>query len=73
MADNRILYFLRIHIRRTDKLSEAKYHDVVEYMREAEEFYDIYFQVNSIKPENQKRVVYAATDEPSVLKEFVQK
>lgn len=65
--------FVSIHVRRTDKTSEAKYHEVVEYMREVEEFFEIYFEKHGTKPSKQKRLVYAATDEPAVLEELVEK
>ena len=42
-------------------------------MREVEEFYDIYFAKNSVPLDQQNRVVYTATDEPSVLEELYQK
>ncbi|KAH9366880.1 hypothetical protein HPB48_000250 [Haemaphysalis longicornis] len=59
----------RIHIRRTDKSSEAAYHDVEEYMQHAENFFN---RLELTKP-NVRRRVFIATDIPKVIKEIKRK
>ncbi|XP_054165845.1 alpha-(1,6)-fucosyltransferase-like [Oppia nitens] len=49
-----------IHVRRTDKLAEALYHTLDEYMVYVEDFYRSYGNTTV------QRVVYLATDEPRV-------
>ncbi|XP_077548343.1 alpha-(1,6)-fucosyltransferase-like [Haemaphysalis longicornis] len=58
-----------IHIRRTDKSSEAAYHDVEEYMQHAENFFN---RLELTKP-NVRRRVFIATDIPKVIKEIKRK
>ena len=52
-------------MRRTDKTSEASYHDLYEYMQYAEDWFD---EQEYLYPGIQRRI-YLATDEPSILKE----
>lgn len=55
-----------LHVRRTDKKAEARYHDIDEYMVHVEEWYDKY----SVSHGNVlRRRVYIATDEPTVISE----
>ncbi len=62
------MFHLRIHVRRTDKGSEAAFHDVSEYMRYVEDYYIIYQYQN---PDvNLTKRVYLATDEPMVFKDI---
>jgi glycoprotein 6-alpha-L-fucosyltransferase len=59
--------YYSVHVRRTDKLDgEASLHNLDEYMRHVEEYYDKYDLINN---EQAERVVYLATDEISVLNE----
>lgn len=60
------MFNLRIHVRRTDKASEAAFHDISEYMRYVEEYYVIYQYQNPNV--NFTKRVYLATDEPAVFK-----
>ncbi|CAF0725864.1 unnamed protein product [Didymodactylos carnosus] len=57
-----------IHVRRTDKIgSEASYHDISEYMKYVQEYYDIHqYQYPSVKLVKR---VFIATDDPSVFKD----
>ncbi|XP_064470143.1 alpha-(1,6)-fucosyltransferase-like [Ornithodoros turicata] len=54
-----------MHIRRTDKGSEASYHEVEEYMEHAEEYFA------NIGPV--PRRIYVATEDPSVFRELQEK
>ncbi|XP_052271039.1 alpha-(1,6)-fucosyltransferase-like isoform X1 [Dreissena polymorpha] len=59
-----------VHVRRTDKIgTEAKFHSIDEYMRYANEWFDIYQKQH---PGVQRRV-YLASDDPGVLHEAKQK
>ena len=55
-------------MRRTDKIgTEASFHDLDEYMKHVDYFFDIYELMN---PEKKfKRTVYLASDEVSVMKD----
>ena len=55
----------RIHVRRTDKTSEAKYHILEEYMVYVEEWFDAYEYLHK----EIVRKIYLATDEPKLLDE----
>ncbi|XP_064470144.1 alpha-(1,6)-fucosyltransferase-like [Ornithodoros turicata] len=55
-----------LHVRRTDKGSEASYHEVEEYMEHAEEYF-----ANIAGPV--PRRIYVATEEPSVFRELRKK
>jgi hypothetical protein len=60
--------YLRIHVRRTDKVgNEASFHDISEYMKYVEDYYIIYQYQNP----NSKFIkrVYIATDEPSIFQD----
>ena len=53
-----------VHVRRTDKVgTEAAFHSIEEYMFHVEEWFKLY---EKIKPVDRRRV-YLATDDPSVL------
>lgn len=58
---------IRVHVRRTDKVgTEASFHSLSEYMDHVKEFFDIY----DLKTESKnKRTVYLATDDLSVMEE----
>jgi glycoprotein 6-alpha-L-fucosyltransferase len=59
-----------VHVRRTDKLiREAKYHSLEEYIVEINEFYD---RLEMTRPVDKRRI-YLASDDPSVLTEAKQK
>nr|XP_054369915.1 alpha-(1,6)-fucosyltransferase [Mirounga angustirostris] len=65
---SRIFLFLppRVHVRRTDKVgTEAAFHPIEEYMVHVEE----HFQLLARRMQVDKRRVYLATDDPSLLKE----
>ncbi|KAL1482207.1 hypothetical protein MTO96_033955 [Rhipicephalus appendiculatus] len=55
-----------LHIRRTDKKSEATYHEVTDYMKHAEEFY----RALALRGKAVEKRVFVATDEPSILYEI---
>lgn len=56
----------RVHVRRTDKVgTEAAFHPIEEYMVHVEE----HFQLLSRRMQVDKKRVYLATDDPSLLKE----
>lgn len=61
----------RLHIRRTDKSSEAAFHNIEEYMPHVEEFYKIYELQHGM--DNVERRIYLASDEPKVFAEAKQK
>lgn len=57
-------------MRRTDKLiSEATFHNLDEYMSAVEIYYNRRELLESVKDTKFKRVVYLATDDPSVFQE----
>lgn len=61
-----LLLPLRVHVRRTDKVgTEAAFHPIEEYMVHVEE----HFQLLARRMHVDKRRVYLATDDPSLLKE----
>jgi len=53
----------RVHVRRTDKSSEAEYRDLKDYMYHVERWFDRYDRRTGRTVE---RKVYLATDEPHV-------
>ncbi|XP_045211518.1 alpha-(1,6)-fucosyltransferase-like [Mercenaria mercenaria] len=56
-----------LHVRRTDKISEALYHNLTEYMKFAEKWY-IAYEKRAGKT-GIRRKIYLATDDPSVVTE----
>ena len=59
-----------MHVRRTDKVStEAKLHQVEEYMLHVEDWFRFQEKINLVE----ERRVYLATDDPSVLIEVRRK
>ena len=66
----RFLYYLlknSVQVRRTDKINtEASLHNLEEYMKHVEAFYDKYELIHEKKVE---RTVFLATDEVKVLNE----
>jgi len=66
---------LRVHIRRTDKLyKEASLHEVSEYMKHVDAWYDKYDMKNHADTgEKTRRRIYLATDEPNVVIEAKEK
>ncbi len=59
--------YVGIHVRRTDKISEASFHQVEEYMKYVEEYYE-FLEIRERKTLDVKRV-YVASDDPKVLEE----
>ena len=59
------MFFLRLHVRRTDKTREAAYHPLDEYMVHVAEWYDAYKLTH---PDVERRV-YLATDESALIEE----
>ena len=58
------LLIFSIHVRRTDKVgTEAAFHPLEEYMQGVEEYYN---QLELTQPVDRRRV-YLASDDPSVL------
>ncbi|EEC04309.1 hypothetical protein IscW_ISCW024155, partial [Ixodes scapularis] len=55
-----------VHIRRTDKHTEAAFHDVQEYMVQVEDYY----AELSLTRRVEKKRVFVATDEPRVVDEI---
>ncbi len=70
-----------VHVRRTDKIgSEAAFHDISEYMRSVEEYFDVYDLMQTIHHQQQKtnktktiRNVYLATDDVNLHAEAMRK
>ncbi|XP_060577595.1 alpha-(1,6)-fucosyltransferase-like [Ruditapes philippinarum] len=60
-----------LQIRRTDKLSEANYYNLTEYMKAADNWFDNY--ENKTGTTGKKRTIFIATDDPGVVKEARQK
>lgn len=61
-----------IHIRRTDKLvKDADFHGVDEYMKWVEDFYDRLEMREPMQPYDKRRI-FLATDEPTVVKNILQ-
>ncbi|XP_060578059.1 alpha-(1,6)-fucosyltransferase-like [Ruditapes philippinarum] len=56
-----------LHIRRTDKLKEAYYYNVTEYMKAADNWFNIYEQSTGRAVKTRK--IFLVTDEPSVVSE----
>lgn len=57
-------FLYRVHVRRTDKVgSEAAFHGIEEYMEFVEEYYDKLEQKQKVD----KRRVYLASDDTTVL------
>ena len=59
---------IRIHVRRTDKQSEAAFHNISEYMKYVEDYYIVYQYQNPNT--NFTKRIYLATDEPSIFEEI---
>jgi glycoprotein 6-alpha-L-fucosyltransferase len=57
--------YVGIHVRRTDKNKEERYHDLDEYMVQVEEWYRSYGRTNKVD----KKRIFIATDEPKVIAE----
>ncbi len=60
----------RVHIRRTDKIKEAKFYPIEQYMEHVEEWYQ---QQQKQGLEVTQKRVYLATDEADVLEEATKK
>ena len=59
-----------VHVRRTDKIRrEAKFHGIEEYMLHVQQYYE-YLETRQTVD---RRRIYLATDDPSVLKQATQK
>ena len=59
-----------IQVRRTDKVgTEAAFHGIEEYMKHVDEWYDSY----EMRHDVQKRRVFLASDDPSVLQDAKKK
>ncbi|XP_071963471.1 alpha-(1,6)-fucosyltransferase-like [Antedon mediterranea] len=55
-----------VHVRRTDKVgTEAAFHDISEYMKHVEEYYELIKRRQKVDKKN----VYLATDDPNLLEE----
>lgn len=62
--------FVRVHIRRTDKLAaEASFHSVAEYMTYVED----YFSALELRNPGVQRRVFLASDDPTALPEAKKK
>jgi len=60
----------RIHVRRTDKVgAEAAFHSIDEYMMHVEDYYDTLEKRRHVD----RRRVYLATDDPSVISDAKRK
>lgn len=63
---NQVFIFCRVHVRRTDKVgTEAAFHPIEEYMLHVED----QFQSLARRMHIDKKRVYLATDDPSLLQE----
>ena len=64
------LFFIRVQVRRTDKINtEAAFHSIEEYMYWVDLYYNKLARVQAIE----KRRVYLATDDPNLLPEAKEK
>ncbi len=68
----RKLFFHRIHVRRTDKASEADFYPLEAYLREADKFFELH-QIKNPNEFNNIKNVYIASDDTSVTTEAVTK
>lgn len=57
-------------MRRSDKYTEANFFSASDYMVHVEEFYDRYFLKHPDKVNTTQRMVYIASDEPGIFKQF---
>ena len=65
-----LLFFIRVQVRRTDKINtEAAFHSIEEYMYWVDLYYNKLARVQAIE----KRRVYLATDDPNLLPEAKEK
>ena len=61
-----ISFFFSVQVRRTDKINlEASFHKIEEYMY----YVDLYYEKLELSEKIDKRRVFLATDDPSVLSE----
>ena len=61
-----ILFCFSVQVRRTDKINlEASFHKIEEYMY----YVDLYYKKLELSEKVDKRRVFLATDDPSVLSE----
>ena len=58
-----------MHIRRTDKIKEASFHSLDEYMQHVETYYN----QREHREGEMIRKVYLATDDPSVLNDAIKR
>ena len=59
--------FFRVHIRRTDKIIEASYRPLTEYMEHVNRWYE---RLDLRTGQTHIRKVYLATDDPDVVQEM---
>ena len=55
--------YLRVHIRRTDKINEAKYINISDYMEVVDKWYHMHEKCSVKLPRN----VFLASDDPDVV------
>ena len=60
-------------MRRTDKLAEAKFFELTEYMAKVDEFFEIYFLKNPHETAKTRRTVYVASDDAEIFKQLTKK
>ena len=58
--------FFRIHVRRSDKVNEAKFYGETEYMEWVDIYFDYYNKKNPDRPIKQ-RTLYVASDDQNVF------
>ena len=59
-----------MHVRRSDKFTEANFFEPSDYMVHVEEFYEAYFLKHPEKANTTKRMVYIASDDQDVFGKF---
>lgn len=62
--------YVGVHIRRSDKSTEAYFYEVEDYMRFVDEYYGVYFIKHPEKVGSTRRTVYVASDDESVFKKL---
>jgi hypothetical protein len=66
-----VLFNSRIHVRRTDKNSEADFLPLSAYLDKANEYFQLHEEIKQQTIAN--KTIYLLTDEPDVIEEAVQK
>ena len=65
MLDLQYILFFRVHVRQDDKIKDAAYHAVEDYMTRVDHYYDVLERKQTVD----QRRVYVATDNRSLIAE----